>query len=65
MPTKGRSLNHVGFEVKNLESFSKKLEAAGVTFERPYQVMGSSMLGRATLVDPWGTTIQLTENLAP
>lgn len=63
--TKGRSLDNVGFEVKDLESFSKKLEAAGVTFERPYRVMGDSKLAMATLVDPWGIKLVLTENLAP
>ncbi len=61
----GRSLDYVGFEVKDLESFSKKLEAAGVTFERPYRVMGDSKLAMATLVDPWGIKLVLTENLAP
>ena len=63
--TKGRSLDRVGFEVKDLETFSKKLEAAGVTVESPYQRMGDSMLATATFIDPWGTTIQLTENLSP
>src|SRR5213593_5265531 len=29
-PTKGRTLDHIGFEVKNLEAFCKKLEAGGV-----------------------------------
>ena len=33
--TRGRGLDHVGFEVKNLEEFCKKLEAAGQTFDRP------------------------------
>ena len=61
----GRSLDNVGFEVKDLESFSKKLEAAGVTFERPHRVMGDSKLAMATLVDPWGIKLVLTENLAP
>ena len=61
----GRSLDNVGFEVKDLESFSRKLEAAGVTFERPYRVMGDSKLAMATLVDPWGVKLVLTENLAP
>ncbi len=61
----GRSLDNVGFEVKDLESFSKKLEAAGVEFERPYRVMGDSKLAMATLVDPWGIKLVLTENLAP
>ena len=35
--TKGRSLDHIGFEVKGLEAFCKKLEASGVTFDGPYR----------------------------
>ena len=34
--TKGRSLDHIGFEVKGLEAFCKKLEAAGIKLDRPY-----------------------------
>ena len=34
-PTKGRVLDHIGFEVQNLEAFTKKLEAAGVKFDVP------------------------------
>ena len=30
-PTKGRSLDHIGFEIKGLAAFCKKLEAEGVT----------------------------------
>jgi hypothetical protein len=33
VPTKGRALDHIGFEVKNLEAFGKKLEASGVEFD--------------------------------
>src|SRR6185436_20161400 len=33
--TKGRSLDHIGFEVKDLEAFCQKLAADGVTFETP------------------------------
>ena len=35
--TKGRSLDHIGFEVKDLEAFCKKLAADGVTFESPFR----------------------------
>ena len=35
--TKGRSLDHIGFEVKDLEAFTKKLEATGVHFAVPYR----------------------------
>ena len=32
VPTKGRVIDHIGFEVKNLEAFCKALEAKGVKF---------------------------------
>ena len=35
--TKGRAVDHIGFEVKNLESFLKKLEAAGIKIDSPYR----------------------------
>jgi catechol 2,3-dioxygenase-like lactoylglutathione lyase family enzyme len=63
--TKGRSLDHVGFEVKNLEAFCKKLEAAGIKLDRPYTRIPNSTTAIAFLTDPWGTYIELTENLAP
>ena len=34
-PTKGRSLDHIGFEVHNLEAFCKQLTADGVQLEVP------------------------------
>jgi catechol 2,3-dioxygenase-like lactoylglutathione lyase family enzyme len=61
-PTKGRMLDHIGFEVKNLESFCRKLEAEGLKFDRPYSKLPSG-LGLAFLTDPWGTYIELTEGL--
>lgn len=61
-PTRGRELDHIGFEVTNLEAFCKKLEAEGVHFDRPYQKLPSGF-GLAFVVDPWGTLIELTEGL--
>jgi len=63
--TKGRSLDHIGFEVKGLEAFLKKLEAAGVKLDSPYRQLPNSTTAIAFLTDPWGTYIELTENLAP
>jgi catechol 2,3-dioxygenase-like lactoylglutathione lyase family enzyme len=63
--TKGRSLDHVGFEVKGLEAFCKKLEAAGIKLDRPYTRIPNATTAIAFLTDPWGTYIELTENLAP
>lgn len=61
--TKGRALDHIGFEVKNLEAFCKKLEASGVKFDRPFTKVPSMNLSIAFLTDPWGTFIELTEGL--
>ena len=64
-PTKGRSLDHIGFEVKNLEAFCKKLQADGITMEMAYREMPQlDGLKIAFLIDPEGTRIELTEGLA-
>jgi catechol 2,3-dioxygenase-like lactoylglutathione lyase family enzyme len=64
-PTKGRSLDHLGFEVKNLAEFAKKLEASGIKLDSPPRQIPNSKISVAFLTDPWGTYIELTENLAP
>ena len=61
-PTEGRMLDHIGFEVQNLEAFCRKLEADGIEFDRPYSKLPSGF-GLAFLTDPWGTRIELTEGL--
>jgi catechol 2,3-dioxygenase-like lactoylglutathione lyase family enzyme len=63
--TKGRSLDHIGFEVKNLEQFCSKLETGGLKLDRPFTRLPNSNTAIAFLTDPWGTYIELTENLAP
>ncbi len=61
--TKGRAMDHVGFEVRNLEAFCKRLEAAGVKFDIPYRTVPASGIGVAFLTDPVGSYIELTEGL--
>jgi catechol 2,3-dioxygenase-like lactoylglutathione lyase family enzyme len=64
-PTKGRSLDHIGFEVKGLEDFCKKLQADGVPFDLAYREMPQlGGLKIAFILDPVGTRIELTEGLA-
>jgi len=64
-PTKGRSLDHIGFEVKNLEAFCKKLAADGMTFDMAYrEIPQLAGLKIAFIIDPWGTRIELTEGLS-
>ena len=62
-PTKGRAVDHIGFEVDDLESFCNKLEAAGVEFDVPFRKIENIGLSVAFLTDPWGTYIELTEGL--
>jgi catechol 2,3-dioxygenase-like lactoylglutathione lyase family enzyme len=62
--TRGRSLDHIGFEVKGLEAFCKNLAADGVTFESPFRDVPRLGLKIAFLLDPAGTRIELTEGLA-
>src|SRR3984885_94342 len=65
-PTAGRSLDHIGFEVKGLDAFLKRLEAQGVKIdEGPRPSPNSKSLRVAFVTDPWGTRIELTEGLAP
>ena len=59
--TQGRTLDHIGFEVDNLEAFCEALEAKGVTFDRPYTVIEELDLAIAFVTDPEGTYIELTE----
>lgn len=61
--TRGRAIDHIGFEVKNLESFCKQLEAAGVKFDRPYGFVPQIGFAIAFLTDPFGTYIELTEGM--
>ena len=63
VPSKGRLLDHVGFEDTNLEAFAKKLEAGGVTLDTPYRRDPELGIFSVFLTDPWGTTIELTEGL--
>jgi catechol 2,3-dioxygenase-like lactoylglutathione lyase family enzyme len=62
-PTKGRTLDHVGFEITNLEAFCARLAESGVKFDVPYRKAPNG-LGVAFFTDPWGTYVELTEGLA-
>jgi catechol 2,3-dioxygenase-like lactoylglutathione lyase family enzyme len=59
--TKGRVLDHIGFDVKNLEAFTKQLEASGIKLDRPFFKVPGINLTLAFITDPWGTYIELNE----
>jgi catechol 2,3-dioxygenase-like lactoylglutathione lyase family enzyme len=62
VPMKGRTLEHIGFEITGLEAFCKRLESMGVKFDTPYR-RSPDGLATASLTDPWGTSIELSEGL--
>jgi len=64
-PTKGRVLDHIGFDVTDLQGFIKKLEAAGIKLDRPYTKNEQSGVSLAFITDPWGTYIELNERPKP
>jgi hypothetical protein len=65
LPTKGRAIDHIGFDVKNLDALVASLEAKGIHIEAPVRQVANSKVRIAFLTDPWGTYIELTEGLAP
>ena len=65
-PTKDRAIDHIGFEVTNLEAFAKKLQAQGIKLDDMVRgTANSSYLKLVFLTDPWGTRIELNEGLSP
>ncbi len=61
--TKGRMLDHIGFEIVGLEAFCRKAEANGVKFDVPFTKRPDLGISLAFITDPWGTYIELNEGL--
>jgi catechol 2,3-dioxygenase-like lactoylglutathione lyase family enzyme len=59
--TKGRAIDHIGFEIKDLAGFVKQLEAKGIKFDVAYREVPSIGLKIAYITDPSGVYIELTE----
>jgi catechol 2,3-dioxygenase-like lactoylglutathione lyase family enzyme len=63
LPTKGRSLDHIGFEVRGIEGLFAKARAAGAKVDLNPTKMPELDVKVATFIDPWGTRVELTERL--
>lgn len=61
-PTKGRVIDHIGFEVDNMDLFLDRLEDIGAPLTAPTRMPGLGIPSEF-LTDPWGTSIELTEGL--
>jgi catechol 2,3-dioxygenase-like lactoylglutathione lyase family enzyme len=59
-PTRGRVLDHIGFDVKDHAAFVKKLQAEGIKLDEPVR---KSAAGNTItyITDPWGTRIEVVQ----
>ncbi len=63
VPMKGRLMDSIGFDAANLRAYLDKIGANGVKLDVPYARDAELGLMTATLTDPWGVPIRLTEGL--
>src|SRR5262245_6614247 len=62
--TAGRALDRIGFEVVNLGAFREQAKAMRLAVsDTPPSTSGRLGYATLTLVDPWGTVIEVTEGL--
>jgi len=59
-PTKGRVLDHLGFDVKDLKAFIKMLEAKKHQ-TRSAVFAQQRRIGIAFITDPWGAYVEINE----
>ena len=59
-PTRGRVLDHIGFDVKDHPAFVKRLQADGIKLDEPVR---KSAAGNTItyITDPWGTRIEIVQ----
>ena len=61
-PTRGRVLDHFGFDVNDHAAFVKRLETEGIKLDQP---VGKGATGNTItyITDPWGTRIEIVQRL--
>ena len=60
VPTRGRVLDHIGFDVKDHAAFVKKIEAEGIKLDEPVR-KGPTGSTITYITDPWGTRIEIVQ----
>jgi len=64
VPTLGRTLDHIGFDVKSMDETVKRLEAEGIKLDRPVATAPNG--SKLTFIhDLWGASIELNERPGP
>lgn len=59
--TRGRAIDHIGFEIDDLEAFVAAMQAKGVEFQMGYREVPSIGLAISFFTDPSGVYVELTE----
>jgi catechol 2,3-dioxygenase-like lactoylglutathione lyase family enzyme len=61
-PTRGRVLDHIGFDTNDHPAVVKRLEAQGIKLDQP---VGKGATGNTItyITDPWGTRIEIVQRL--
>jgi catechol 2,3-dioxygenase-like lactoylglutathione lyase family enzyme len=59
-PTRGRVLDHIGFDVKDVRATAARLEAEGIKLDEPVR-KGATGNTITYITDPWGTRVELVE----
>ena len=60
-PTKGRVLDHYGFDVKDHPAFVKKIESEGIKLDEPPRKNDATGVTITYITDPWGARIELVQ----
>jgi len=60
-PTKGRVLDHFGFDVKDHAAFVKKIEAEGIKLDEPPRKNAATGSTITYITDPWGSRIEIVQ----
>jgi len=61
VPTKGRVLDHFGFDVKDHKAFVRKLESEGIKLDEPPRTNAASGSTITFITDPWGARIEIVQ----
>ncbi len=61
--SKGRALDHIGFEVADVDAFAARLESQGITLDLKPTLVGPIATKILFFTDPQGTYIELTQGL--
>lgn len=58
--TRGRILDHIGFDVRDHAAFMQRLEAEGIALDEPVRTGGSGNV-LTYITDPWGTRVEIIQ----